>query len=186
MIDNFDSFTNILVDYVRRCDEEIIMLNHFATISEILYHKPKRIILSPGPSIPKLNGNLMDIIDKFHHKLPILGVCLGHQALGEYFGMTLTHANKIMHGKTSVIMHNEQDVFHNITNPLTVMRYHSFLLSHQIIPNCISLTAKTSDNEIMAIRHKTLPIHSVQFHPESILTQRGIEIVKNWLILTKN
>jgi len=178
IIDNFDSFTFNLVEYFRLSDCEVEI--HRNTIDPALVDQinPDLIVLSPGPSIPKKAGNLMKIIDVAHKKYPIFGVCLGHEALIEYFGGSLKYVTPV-HGKSSPITHDKKEIFAKIPQDFQAGRYHS--LAGAKIPNCFNITAKTED-VVMGLRHKTLPIYSVQFHPESILTmknQNGLKLIKN-------
>lgn len=180
LIDNYDSFTYNLVDIVERLGHECVVVRNDEThLGELISLKPRGIIISPGPGIPRDAGYLMDIIKYFHDKLPILGVCLGQQAIAEHFGARLQHAIRPMHGKTSEIKHNDHPMYKGIENPCTMMRYHSLVIND--LPNFIEITALTDDNEIMSIAHKSLPIWAVQYHPESILSKSGEKIISNWL-----
>ena len=154
-------------------------MNDNKSILEIELGKYDGVVLSPGPGSPKDSGLLMSFIEKYYDQVPILGVCLGHQALGDFLGMELTMALKPMHGKVTKIRHNEKDLFKDIDNPVEVCRYHSLIVSNPVKE--IEVTASTSEDEIMAFKHKELPIYGVQFHPEAILTQEGLKMVRNWL-----
>lgn len=181
LIDNYDSFTYILRDYLLQLNADcLVYKNDEITIAEINELNPSRIIISPGPETPKQAGISMKIIEQYHQTIPILGVCLGHQTIGCYFGAKLTHAPYPMHGKTSWVSHNNNHpLFQNIVSPFEVMRYHSLVLSD--IPDCMEAIAFSNDDCcIMAIAHKTYPSIGIQFHPESIGTSCGFDILKNW------
>lgn len=180
LLDNYDSFTYNLKDYFEQLGVQCTLVrNDEATIKDLKQLDIKGIIISPGPKKPKDAGILMDVIHEYYNKVPILGICLGHQALGEYFGATLVKSSKPYHGKESVITHTNHKMYENIPKELSVCRYHSLVLKN--IPDIIDVTAKTSDNTTMSIAHKTLPLWGIQFHPEAILTQSGLTIIKNWL-----
>lgn len=183
LLDNFDSFTYNLYNYLLCLDAEVIIRrNTECTTQDIIQWNPDKIILSPGPKRPTDAGIMMDLIAYFYDKKPILGVCLGHQALGEFFGAKLVKAKEPMHGKTSKIYHSETDIFKNIPNPTEVMRYHSLILED--LPPTLLPTATTTEGELMAFSHQSLPIFGVQFHPESILSPDGMSLLKNWLYET--
>lgn len=180
LIDNYDSFSYNLLDIVERLGYECKVIRNDEThLGELISLKPRAIIISPGPGIPRDAGFLMDFIKYFNDKVPILGVCLGQQAIAEHFGGKLIHAIKPMHGKTSDIIHNHHPMYNDIENPSTMMRYHSLVVSD--LPDCLEVTAKTDEGEIMSIAHKLLPIWAVQYHPESILSSSGEKIIRNWL-----
>ncbi|MDH5393127.1 MAG: aminodeoxychorismate/anthranilate synthase component II [Gammaproteobacteria bacterium] len=187
MIDNYDSFTFNLVQYLGELGAEVaVHRNDQITIEEIESLKPERIMISPGPCTPNEAGISMQAIEHFAGKLPMLGVCLGHQAIGQVFGGKIIHAKKIMHGKTSMMHHNNEGVFKGLTNPYQATRYHSLVIEKESLPDCLQITAWTENengelDEIMGVRHKELPIEGVQFHPESILTQHGHDLLKNFL-----
>lgn len=187
MIDNYDSFTYNLVQYFGELNQEVkVFRNDQISIDEINDLSPKQIVISPGPCTPNEAGISIQVIEEFKGKVPILGVCLGHQSIGQAFGGKIIHANDIMHGKTSEIYHHDSDVFSGFTNPFTATRYHSLVIEKETIPECLEITAWTQDkdgniDEIMGIRHKELPISGVQFHPESILTSFGHELLHNFL-----
>ncbi len=182
MIDNYDSFTYNLVQYLGELGEEVkTFRNDAITLDEIAALNPDRIMLSPGPCTPDQAGISLAVIEQFSGKLPLMGVCLGHQSIGQAFGGKVVHAKQIMHGKTSVIEHTNKGVFANIENPFTVTRYHSLVVERETLPDCLEITAWTDDGEIMGFRHKELAVEGVQFHPESILTEHGHALLKNFL-----
>jgi len=187
MIDNYDSFTYNLVQYFGELGEEILVYrNDKISITEIEALSPERIVVSPGPCTPNEAGLSLQLIEHFKGKLPLLGVCLGHQSIGQAFGGTIVHAKEIMHGKTSEIYHNNDDVFAGLDNPFTATRYHSLVIEQETLPDCLEVTAWTQTengevDEIMGVRHKKYAISGVQFHPESILTSYGHELLKNFL-----
>jgi anthranilate synthase component 2 len=187
MIDNYDSFTYNLVQYFGELGEEILVYrNDKISIQEIEDLSPERIVVSPGPCTPNEAGISLELIEHFKGKLPLLGVCLGHQSIGQAFGGRIVHAKKIMHGKTSEIYHNNSDVFAGLDNPFTATRYHSLVVEQETLPGCLEVTAWTQTeegevDEIMGVRHKEYAISGVQFHPESILTSYGHELLKNFL-----
>jgi anthranilate synthase component 2 len=182
MIDNYDSFTYNLVQYFGELGEEVrTFRNDEITLEEIAAMKPDRICLSPGPCSPKEAGICIALLQHFAGKLPLLGVCLGHQAIGEAFGGNVIRAKQVMHGKTSSIAHTGVGVFQNIPSPYTVIRYHSLAIERASLPDCLEVTAWTEDGEIMGVRHKELDVQGVQFHPESILSEHGHLLLKNFL-----
>lgn len=182
MIDNYDSFTYNLVQYFGELGEEVrTFRNDEITLEEIAAMKPDRICLSPGPCSPKEAGICIALLQHFAGKLPLLGVCLGHQAIGEAFGGNVIRAKQVMHGKTSLIAHTGVGVFQNIPSPYTVIRYHSLAIERASLPDCLEVTAWTDDGEIMGVRHKELDVQGVQFHPESILSEHGHLLLKNFL-----
>ena len=187
MIDNYDSFTFNLVQYLGELGAEVeVHRNDQITIEQIEAMQPERIMISPGPCTPNEAGISMQAIEHFAGKLPILGVCLGHQSIGQVFGGKIIHAKEIMHGKTSMMHHNNQGVFKGLTNPYEATRYHSLVIEKESLPECLEITAWTENedgsmDEIMGVRHKELQIEGVQFHPESILTQHGHELLQNFL-----
>jgi anthranilate synthase/aminodeoxychorismate synthase-like glutamine amidotransferase len=187
MIDNYDSFTYNLVQYFGELEQDVeVHRNDKISIEEIEKLAPDHIVISPGPCTPNEAGISIDVINHFKGKIPILGVCLGHQSIGQAFGGKIIHAHDIMHGKTSDIYHNDTDVFKGFENPYTATRYHSLVIEKESLPDCFEITAwtQTKDgemDEIMGIRHKELPISGVQFHPESILTSYGHELLSNFL-----
>lgn len=182
MIDNYDSFTYNLVQYFGELGEEVhTVRNDEITLEQIAALKPDRICISPGPCTPNEAGVSVPLLKEFAGKLPILGVCLGHQSIGAAFGGKVVRAKQVMHGKTSVIHHNSTGVFRDLPNPYTVIRYHSLAIERESLPDCLEVTAWTDDGEIMGVRHKTLQVEGVQFHPESILSEHGHALLKNFL-----
>jgi anthranilate synthase component 2 len=187
MIDNYDSFTYNLVQYLGELGADVqVHRNDQISLAQIEQLKPERIMISPGPCTPNEAGVSMEVIRHFAGKLPILGVCLGHQSIGQVFGGKVVHARQIMHGKTSMIHHTGQGVFKGLDNPYEATRYHSLVIEKDSLPDCLEVTAWTqhedgSFDEIMGVRHKEMAIEGVQFHPESILTQHGHELLKNFL-----
>ena len=182
VIDNYDSFTYNLVQYLGEMGEELrVFRNNRVTLPEIEALKPTHIVISPGPCTPNEAGISLDVIKTYAGRIPILGVCLGHQAIGQAFGGRVVRAARVMHGKTSKIFHDEKGVFFGLPNPFEATRYHSLLIERATVPDALDVTAKTWDEEIMAVRHKTLPVEGVQFHPESFLTTAGKELLRNFL-----
>jgi len=184
MIDNYDSFTYNLVQYLSQLGREVeVFRNDAITLEQIEGLKPKYIVISPGPGRPEEAGISCALIRKFGAKIPILGVCLGHQAIGYCFGAKVIRAGKLMHGKTSLIYHNRKGIFKGIPNPFEATRYHSLLVERESLPACFEITAQTKEKEIMGLKHRDYPVWGVQFHPESILTKHGMELLKNFLKL---
>lgn len=182
MIDNYDSFTYNLVQYLGELGEKLIVYrNDKITLNKIKKLKPTRIVISPGPKTPKEAGISNDIIKEFAGEIPILGVCLGHQCIGYVYGAKIVRAEKLMHGKTSLIYHDGKTIFKGIKNPFTATRYHSLIVKKETLPDCLEISAETKENEIMGIRHKKYKVEGVQFHPESILTTVGKDILRNFL-----
>ena len=182
MIDNYDSFTYNLVQYFGELGEEVkVFRNDEITLAEIAALAPARIVISPGPCSPAEAGISVEAIKAFAGKIPLLGVCLGHQSIGAAFGGEIVRAKELMHGKTSPVHHTDQGVFRGLPNPLTVTRYHSLAIRRDTLPDCLEVTAWTDDGEIMGVRHRTLNVEGVQFHPESILTERGHDLLRNFL-----
>ena len=187
MIDNYDSFTYNIVQYLGELGANVkVVRNDMISTKDIEFMEPEKIVISPGPCTPKEAGVSIETIDYFHKKLPILGICLGHQSIGAAFGGNIIKAKKIMHGKTSLIHHNANYIFKDIPTPYTATRYHSLVIEEKTIPDCLEIIAETksddqSDNEIMAIRHKDFHTYGVQFHPESIMSEHGHQILKNFL-----
>jgi anthranilate synthase/aminodeoxychorismate synthase-like glutamine amidotransferase len=182
MIDNYDSFTYNLVQYLGELGKEIhVARNDQITLDEIKRLKPTQIVISPGPGSPKDAGISNAVIREFSGKLPILGVCLGHQCIGEVFGGRVVRAGRLMHGKTSQIHHDGKGVFQGLPNPFQATRYHSLIVERETLPDCLTITAETDQKEIMGLAHKQHPTVGVQFHPESILTQSGKELLRNFL-----
>ena len=182
MIDNYDSFTYNLVQYMGELGADIrVERNDRISINEIESLAPKKIVISPGPCTPAKAGISVEVIKYFSGKVPVLGVCLGHQSVGAAFGGEIIKAGKLMHGKTSEVRHDCKALFKNLPNPFTATRYHSLVLNRKTLPDCFEITAESDDNEIMGIRHKELPVEGVQFHPESILTPNGKDLLKNFI-----
>ena len=184
LIDNYDSFTYNLAQYFGELGQEVeVVRNDAIDLAGIKALNPERIVVSPGPCTPNEAGISVPLIKEFAGKLPILGVCLGHQSIGVAFGGNVIRAKRVMHGKTSIVTHNRQDFFAEIPTPFTVARYHSLVIDRNTMPKELSITAESDDGEIMGLRHKTLPIWGVQFHPESIITEHGHGLLKNFLSL---
>jgi anthranilate synthase component 2 len=187
MIDNYDSFTYNLVQYLGELGQDVrVVRNDAVTVDEIAKLQPERIVISPGPCTPNEAGISMPLIERFKADIPILGVCLGHQSIGQVFGGRVVHAKRIMHGKTSEIFHSGTDVFRGLAVPFTATRYHSLVVERDSLPDCLEVTAWTKDkggdvDEIMGLRHREYPVFGVQFHPESILTSYGHELLRNFL-----
>ena len=184
MIDNYDSFTYNLVQYFGELGEDVhVYRNDKLTVQEIEDLKPSRIVISPGPCTPKEAGVSVETIRHFAGRLPVLGVCLGHQSLAVAFGGTVVRAERLMHGKTSMITHDGRTLFQNLPNPFEATRYHSLIVQRDSLPACFEISAETAEGEIMGMRHKTLGVEGVQFHPESILTIAGKDLLRNFLKL---
>jgi para-aminobenzoate synthetase component 2 len=184
MIDNYDSFTYNLVQYLGEIGEDIkVFRNDKITIHEIERLKPERIVISPGPCTPKEAGISVELIKHFSGMIPILGVCLGHQSIGAAFGGNIIRAPRLMHGKTSMIYHDGKTIFEGLPNPFEATRYHSLVIKKETMPDCLEITAWTDIDEIMGVRHKEFIIEGVQFHPESILTKVGKDLLRNFLKL---
>ncbi|HUV04423.1 MAG TPA: aminodeoxychorismate/anthranilate synthase component II [Armatimonadota bacterium] len=182
MIDNYDSFTYNLVQYLGEMGEQVkVYRNDKIGIKEIERLKPDRIVISPGPGTPKDAGISVETVKRFAGNVPILGVCLGHQSIGCAFGAKIVRADRLMHGKTSMIRHDGKGVFRGLPNPFEATRYHSLVIERSSLPSCLEITAETDMSEIMGIRHKEFAVEGVQFHPESILTQNGKDLLRNFL-----
>ena len=182
MIDNYDSFTYNLVQYFSELGEEVVAFrNDEITLDKIIDLKPERIVISPGPCTPNEAGVSLSVVDNFCGKIPVLGVCLGHQSIGQAFGGNIVHAKQLMHGKTSPVFHDNTGVFHGLPNPFIATRYHSLVIERATLPECLEVTAWTEDDEIMGIRHQSIAIEGVQFHPESILSEHGHQMLQNFL-----
>lgn len=182
MIDNYDSFTYNLVQYVGELGEELqVYRNDKITLAEIERLAPDYLMISPGPCTPNEAGISMDAIRHFAGKIPILGVCLGHQSIGQAFGGKVVRAERLMHGKTSEVFHDGKTIFQGIPSPFRAARYHSLLVEEVSLPSVLEVTARTAEGEIMAVRHRNYPIEGVQFHPESIITQHGKQLLRNFL-----
>jgi para-aminobenzoate synthetase component II len=184
MIDNYDSFTYNLVQYLGELGEDVrVYRNDKITVDEIAALKPQRMVISPGPCTPNEAGVSVAAIQRFAGRFPILGVCLGHQSLAAAFGGEVIRAGRLMHGKTSMIHHDGKTIFHGLANPFEATRYHSLLVNRANLPDCLEVSAETAEGEIMGLRHKTLGVEGVQFHPESILTVVGMDLLRNFLKL---
>ncbi len=182
MIDNYDSFTYNLVQYFGELGEDVrVFRNDAITLKEIAAMQPDKLVISPGPCSPKEAGISVDAIKEFAGKLPILGVCLGHQSIGYAFGGEIVHAKQLMHGKVSAVQHANVGLFANLPNPFKATRYHSLAIRRETLPACLEVTAWTEDGEIMGVRHKEHAIQGVQFHPESIMTEHGHQLLQNFL-----
>jgi anthranilate synthase/aminodeoxychorismate synthase-like glutamine amidotransferase len=185
VIDNYDSFTYNLVQYLGELGQEIrVVRNDEIAATDIAGIAPSHIVISPGPCTPNEAGISLDTIRQYAGKIPILGVCLGHQSIGQAFGGKVVRAGRVMHGKTSPILHEGQGVFAGLPSPFEATRYHSLLVERASLPDCLEITARTAENEIMGLRHKTLPVEGVQFHPESFLTTVGKDLLRNFLMGT--
>jgi anthranilate synthase component 2 len=186
MIDNYDSFTYNLVQYLRELGEEVeVYRNDKISLAEIETLNPTRLVVSPGPCTPNEAGISVEAIKHFAGKLPILGVCLGHQSIGQAYGGKVVRADRLMHGKTSPVFHDNRELFAGISDPFDATRYHSLLVERSSLPECLEITAWTAEGEIMGMRHRNLPVWGMQFHPESILTVAGMDMLNNFLQMTK-
>ncbi|OSI12489.1 aminodeoxychorismate/anthranilate synthase component II [Neisseria canis] len=182
MIDNYDSFTYNIVQYFSELGQEVtVRRNDDITLQEIEHLNPQYLIIGPGPCSPKEAGISVAAMQHFAGKLPIMGICLGHQTIGEAFGGNIVRAKTLMHGKVSPVKHIGEGMFHKLPNPVTCTRYHSLVIDRDTLPDCLEITAWTDDGEIMGVRHKTLPIEGVQFHPEGLLTEHGHDMLNNFL-----
>ena len=184
VIDNFDSFTYNLVQYFGQLGvKQKVYRNNAITVSEALELNPDRVMISPGPCSPNEAGVSLEMIAAFAGKKPLLGVCLGHQSIGQHFGGKVIRADRLMHGKTSPVKHHDTDIFKGLPNPMEATRYHSLIIERASFPDCLEITAETDEGEVMGLAHKELPIWGVQFHPESLATQKGIKLLENFLKL---
>ncbi|RKN65774.1 aminodeoxychorismate/anthranilate synthase component II [Paenibacillus ginsengarvi] len=184
VIDNYDSFTYNLVQYLGEIGQEVVVRrNDEIDLAGIESLEPDRILISPGPCTPNEAGISLALIEHFKGKLPILGVCLGHQSIGQVFGGDVVRAEKLMHGKTSDIYHDGKTIFAGIPSPYTATRYHSLIVKRETLPDCLEISAETKDGEIMGLRHKEYPIEGVQFHPESIITDHGLTLLRNFVAI---
>jgi anthranilate synthase/aminodeoxychorismate synthase-like glutamine amidotransferase len=184
MIDNYDSFTYNLVQYLGQLDQAVaVYRNDEINLGDIRHLAPDAIFLSPGPCTPKEAGITVDVIREFHKSTPIMGVCLGHQAIGYAFGANIVRAGRLMHGKTSPIINDGKTIFKGLPNPFIAGRYHSLLIEEVSLPSCLMISARTEEGEIMGVRHKEYAVEGIQFHPESILTPQGKRILRNFLEL---
>ncbi len=187
LIDNYDSFTYNLFQYLSELGEEVVVVrNDKTTLDEIEGMKPERIVVSPGPSTPQQAGISNDVIQHFGRRIPLLGVCLGHQCIGYSYGGVVGQARQIMHGKSSLIYHQGQGVLAGLPNPFPAIRYHSLVVKKEGLPDCLEVTAWTDDGEIMGLRHRQYPVQGVQFHPESFMTEVGKDLLRNFLQLHYN
>ena len=184
MIDNYDSFTYNLVQYLGEMGQDLrVFRNDRITLEEIADLKPDHIVISPGPCTPNEAGISVDVVKRFAGEVPILGVCLGHQSIGQAFGARIVRAQRLMHGKTSLIQHDGRTIYTGLPNPFEATRYHSLLVERDSLPDCLEISAETDIGEIMGIRHKEYPVEGVQFHPESILTTVGKDLLRNFLAM---
>ncbi len=184
MIDNYDSFTYNLVQYFGELGEDVrVYRNDKISLEEIVRIRPQRVVISPGPCTPNEAGISVSVIREFAGRLPVLGVCLGHQSVGAAFGGEVIRADRLMHGKTSMIHHDGKTLFRGLPNPFEATRYHSLLVKRATLPDCLEVSAETAEGEIMGLRHRTLGVEGVQFHPESILTRAGMDLLRNFLKL---
>ena len=182
VIDNYDSFTYNLVQYLGELGEDVrVFRNNALTVDQVGELQPEMIVISPGPCTPKEAGISIGVIQRYAGRIPILGVCLGHQAIGDAFGGRIVRAGRIMHGKTSPILHDGRTVFKGLPNPFDATRYHSLLIERATVPACLEVSAWTAEGEIMGVRHRELLLEGIQFHPESILTLEGKALLKNFL-----
>ena len=184
MIDNYDSFTYNLVQYLGELGANVkVARNDEITLNEIASLKPEKIVISPGPCTPNEAGVSVPLVNRFAGQIPILGVCLGHQSIGQAFGGRIVHAKALMHGKSSQVTHTNSGVFSGLPSPYRATRYHSLVIHRETLPDCLEVTAWTDDDEIMGVRHKTMAVEGVQFHPESIETEYGHQLLKNFLAI---
>lgn len=187
VIDNYDSFTFNLVQYLGELGERVIVKrNDEIDLAGIERLAPDHILISPGPCTPNEAGISLSLIDRFKGEIPILGVCLGHQSIGQAFGGEVVRAERLMHGKTSEIYHDGKTIFSGIPSPYTATRYHSLIVKRDTLPDCLEISAETAEGEIMGLRHKEYPIEGVQFHPESIITEHGLTLLHNFLSMKAN
>jgi anthranilate synthase/aminodeoxychorismate synthase-like glutamine amidotransferase len=186
VIDNYDSFTYNLVQYLGELGQQVrVVRNNEVSVDDVERMCPEAIVISPGPCTPNEAGISLEVISRLAGKIPILGVCLGHQAIGQAFGGKVIRAKEVVHGKTSRVFHDDKGLFAGLPNPFEATRYHSLIVERSSLPDCLEITAKTWDEEIMGLRHKTMPVEGVQFHPESFLTKVGKDILRNFLRLAK-
>lgn len=184
MIDNYDSFTYNLVQYLGVLGADVkVRRNDQTSLEEIEAMGPERLVISPGPGVPQSSGIIVPTVQRFYRQVPILGVCLGHQAVAVAFGGRIVRATKLMHGKVSQIYHNGRGVFRDVPDPFIATRYHSLAVDRKSLPSCLEISARVEDGEIMGLSHRDYPVHGIQFHPESILTKEGMHILENFLSL---
>jgi anthranilate synthase/aminodeoxychorismate synthase-like glutamine amidotransferase len=184
VIDNYDSFTYNLVQYLGELGQQVrVVRNDEVSVDDVARMCPEAIVISPGPCTPSEAGISLEVISRLAGKIPILGVCLGHQAIGQAFGGKVIRAKEVVHGKTSRVFHDDKGLFAGLPNPFEATRYHSLIVERSSLPDCLEITAKTWDEEIMGLRHKTMPVEGVQFHPESFLTKVGKDLLRNFLRL---
>jgi anthranilate synthase/aminodeoxychorismate synthase-like glutamine amidotransferase len=184
VIDNYDSFTYNLVQYLGELGAEMrVFRNDEISVEDAVALHPEKVLVSPGPCTPKEAGISCDIIREFGPRLPLFGVCLGHQSIGAVYGGKVVRADRLMHGKTSPVIHEGQSLFKGLPNPFDATRYHSLIIQRETVPDCLEITAWTAEGEIMGVQHKEHPVHGVQFHPESILTLQGKKLLQNFLDL---
>ena len=182
MIDNYDSFTFNIVQYLGQMGEDVqVYRNDKITLDDIQKLKPQAIFLSPGPGSPREAGITVDVVREFHKTVPLMGICLGHQSIGYAFGGDIVRAERIMHGKVSPVQHDGKTIFAGLPNPFTAGRYHSLVVRPETLPDCLEVSARTAEGEIMGLRHKEYPVEGIQFHPESVLTPQGKRIIRNFL-----
>ncbi|HOC58686.1 MAG TPA: aminodeoxychorismate/anthranilate synthase component II [Smithellaceae bacterium] len=185
MIDNYDSFTFNIVQYLAQMGEDVrVYRNDQITLGEIRRLNPRAIFLSPGPCTPREAGITVEVIREFHAHVPLMGICLGHQSIGYAFGGEIVRAERVMHGKVSPVHHDGRTIFAGLPNPFTAGRYHSLLVNPATVPNCLEVSARTSEGEIMGLRHREYPVEGIQFHPESVLTPQGKRMIRNFLKYT--
>ena len=186
VIDNYDSFTYNLVQYLGELGQQVrVVRNNEVSVDDVARMCPEYIVISPGPCTPNEAGISLDVIHRLAGKIPILGVCLGHQAIGQAFGGKVIRAQEVVHGRTSRVFHDDKGLFAGLPNPFEATRYHSLVVERSSLPDCLEITAKTWDEEIMGLRHKSLPVEGVQFHPESFLTKVGKDLLRNFLRLAR-
>ena len=182
MIDNYDSFTFNIVQYLEQMGEDVVVFrNDKVTVDRIDKLKPQMIFLSPGPGTPRDAGITVDVVREFHKTIPIMGICLGHQSIGYAFGGEIVRAGRIMHGKVSPVHHDGKTIFTGLPDPFTAGRYHSLVVRPETMPSCLEISARTAEGEIMGLRHKEYPVEGIQFHPESVLTPQGKRILRNFI-----
>ena len=186
VLDNYDSFTYNLVQYLGELGQQVrVVRNNEVSVDDVVRMCPEAIVISPGPCTPNEAGISLEVISRLAGKIPILGVCLGHQAIGQAFGGKVIRAKEVVHGKTSRVFHDDKGIFAGLPNPFEATRYHSLVVERSSLPDCLEITAKTWDEEIMGLRHKSLPVEGVQFHPESFLTKVGKDLLRNFLRLAR-